>query len=99
MWYLIFSQDREDSLQVRRGARAAHLARVKEFVAQGRLLVAGPMPAIDSPDPGPAGFTGSMIVAEFDSLEEARSWAAADPYVAAGVYETVDVRPFIKVLP
>ena len=80
-------------------ARPAHIERVRQLIGQGRLLVAGPMPAIDSPDPGPAGFSGSTIIAEFDSLVEANQWAATDPYVKAGVYDRVDVRPFIKALP
>ena len=80
-------------------ARPDHLQRVKEMLAEGRILVAGPRPAIDSPDPGPAGFEGSLIVADFESLEAAREWAESDPYVLAGVYESVEVSPFIKVLP
>lgn len=80
-------------------ARPEHLERVKEMLAEGRILVAGPRPAIDSPDPGPAGFEGSLIVADFESLEAAREWAESDPYVLAGVYESVEVSPFIKVLP
>ena len=99
MWYVIYSTDREDSREVRKGARPAHLERVRVLVDQGRLLVAGPMPRIDSPDPGPAGFSGSIIIAEFDSLEDAQQWAETDPYVEAGVYEHVDVRPFLRVLP
>jgi len=99
MWYVIHASDREDSLKARMGARPAHLQRVHELLGQGRLLVAGPMPNIDSADPGPAGFSGSTIIAEFDSLEDAQKWAATDPYVEAGVYENVDVRPFIKALP
>jgi uncharacterized protein YciI len=99
MWYVIHASDRENSLDARKAARPAHLGRVQELIGQGRLLVAGPMPNIDSPDPGPAGFSGSTIIAEFDSLEDARQWAASDPYVEAGVYEYVDVRPFIKALP
>jgi uncharacterized protein YciI len=99
MWYVIHASDREDSLEARKSARPRHLERVQELVEQGRLLVAGPMPNIDSPDPGPAGFSGSTIIAEFDSLEEAREWANSDPYVDAGVYQYVDVRPFIRVLP
>ena len=99
MWYVIHASDREDSLEARQEVRPAHLARVKELLAQGRLLVAGPMPNIDSEDPGPAGFSGSTIIAEFDSLDDARQWAGDDPYVATGVYDYVDVRPFIKVLP
>jgi len=99
MWYVIHASDREDSLEARLAARPAHVERIQKLIAQGSLLVAGPMPNIDSPDPGPAGFSGSTIIAEFDSLEDARQWAASDPYVEAGVYEYVDVRPFIKVLP
>ena len=99
MWYVIHASDRENSLEARMAARPAHIERVRQLIGQGRLLVAGPMPAIDSPDPGPAGFSGSTIIAEFDSLEEANQWAATDPYVKAGVYDRVDVRPFIKALP
>ncbi|MGA9573261.1 MAG: YciI family protein [Lysobacterales bacterium] len=99
MWYVIHASDRENSLEARKAARPAHLERVQDLIRQGRLLVAGPMPAIDSPDPGPAGFSGSTIIAEFDSLVEAKQWAATDPYVQAGVYDHVDVRPFIKALP
>jgi uncharacterized protein YciI len=80
-------------------ARPDHLERVNAMVAEGRILVAGPRPAIDSPDPGPAGFEGSLIVADFESLQAAREWAESDPYVLAGVYESVEVSPFIKVLP
>jgi hypothetical protein len=99
MWYVIHSSDCEDSLEARKATRPAHLERVQVLIEQGRLLVAGPMPNIDSPDPGPAGFSGSTIIAEFDSLDDARQWAGDDPYVEAGVYEYVDVRPFIRVLP
>ena len=99
MWYVIYSKDRENSLQARRDARSAHLARVELLLEQGRLLLAGPRPAIDAPDPGPAGFQGSLIVARFESLADARAWADADPYVAAGVYESVEVTPFIRVMP
>ncbi|MBS1189332.1 MAG: hypothetical protein H6R10_1124 [Rhodocyclaceae bacterium] len=99
MFYVIVGEDRPDSLAARLAARPAHLARLQELQAQGRLLLAGPCPAIDSPDPGPAGFSGSVIVAEFESLEAAQGWADADPYVAAGVYEQVSVKPFKKVLP
>jgi uncharacterized protein YciI len=99
MWYVIYSIDRDDSLEARAGARPAHLERVQALVDQGRVLVAGPRPAIDTDDPGPAGFLGSLIVARFDSLEEARAWADADPYVEAGVYESVEVTPFKMVLP
>ena len=99
MWYVIYSVDRNDSLEARAGARPAHLERVQALVDQGRVLVAGPRPAIDTEDPGPAGFLGSLIVARFDSLEEARAWADSDPYVEAGVYESVEVTPFKLVLP
>jgi len=99
MWYVIHASDVDNSLEARKAARPAHLQRVQLLIDQGRLLVAGPMPNIDSPDPGPAGFSGSTIIAEFESLEDARDWAAADPYVEAGVYEYVDVRPFIRALP
>ncbi|MBB5014344.1 YciI family protein [Rehaibacterium terrae] len=99
MWYLILGHDRPGSLPARQAARPAHLARLEALAALGRLLLAGPCPAIDAEDPGPAGFSGSLIVAEFPSLEAARAWAEADPYVTAGVYERVEVRPFRKVLP
>ncbi len=99
MWYVIFSQDVENSLPLRKQVREQHLARLNELKAQGRLLVAGPNPAIDAEDPAEAGFTGSTVIAEFPSLEEANTWADADPYVAAGVYANVIVKPFKKVLP
>lgn len=99
MLYSIISTDVADSLPLRRGARPAHLARLEELQQEGRLVLAGPFPAIDSSDPGDAGFTGSLIVAEFANLEEARAWADADPYVAAGVYAEVTVRPFRQVFP
>jgi uncharacterized protein YciI len=99
MWYVIYSTDRSDSLQARIGARTDHLARLNAMLAQGRLLLAGPRPAIDAEDPGPAGFQGSLVVAQFDSLEDARQWADADPYVAAGVYDSVEVTPFKRVMP
>ena len=99
MWYAIISEDVEDSLEKRRTARPDHLARLTALRDEGRLLIAGPHPAVDSPDPGPAGFTGSLVVAEFDSLEDARAWADSDPYVEAGVYERVSVKPYIRVLP
>jgi uncharacterized protein YciI len=99
MLYVIVGEDRPDSLADRLAARPAHLSRLQELQAQGRLILAGPCPAIDSPDPGPAGFSGSVIVAEFPSLEDARAWADADPYVSAGVYQAVSVKPFKKVLP
>ncbi len=99
MYYTIYATDTANSLEARMGARPAHVERLKELVGQGRLLVAGPSPAVDSEDPGPAGFTGSLIIAEFDSLEDARAWADADPYIAAGVYQSVEVKPYKKVLP
>ena len=99
MWYAITGKDIPESLEKRRAARPAHLDRLNTLQSEGRLLLAGPFPAIDSPDPGPAGFSGSLIVAEFDSLESAQAWAAADPYVAAGVYERVSVKPFTKTFP
>lgn len=99
MLYCIVSTDVADSLPLRQGARPAHLARLEELQQQGRLLLAGPNPAVDSNEPGEAGFTGSLIVAEFASLEEARLWADADPYVAAGVYAEVVVKPFKQVFP
>ena len=99
MWYAIIGQDVPDSLEKRMEARPAHVARLQELQKQGRLLLAGPFPAVDAVDPGAAGFTGSLIVAEFESLEDARAWADADPYVEAGVYRSVSVKPFRKVLP
>lgn len=99
MLYAIISQDRPDSLDRRLEVRPAHLARLEALRSDARLILAGPHPAVDSPDPGAAGFTGSLVVADFDSLEAARAWADADPYVAAGVYESVIVKPFKKVLP
>ena len=99
MFYAIVGEDRPDSLADRLAARPAHIERLKALQDDGRLLLAGPFPAIDSPDPGPAGFSGSLIIAEFASLEAARTWADADPYVASGVYTTVTVKPFKKALP
>ena len=99
MWYAIMSEDVEDSLDRRASARPEHLARVNTLVDEGRLLVAGPHPAVDALEPGAAGFTGSLIIAEFESLEEAQAWANDDPYVKAGVYSSVTVKPFRKVLP
>lgn len=99
MLYAILSEDVENSLPLRRQARADHLARLEALQEQGRLVLAGPHPAVDAEDPGEAGFSGSLVVAEFDSLEEARAWADADPYVAAGVYARVQVKPFRQVLP
>ncbi len=99
MFYCIIGEDQPDSLQARLTARPDHLARLEQLKSQGRLLLAGPFPALDSEDPGPAGFSGSLIVAEFDSLTAAQTWADADPYVAAGVYAQVKVTPFKPVLP
>ena len=99
MWYTIEGYDGSDVLPRRMAARPAHLARLQALRDAGRLLVAGPCPAIDAEDPGPAGFSGSLVIAQFASLEEARAWADADPYVEAGVYARVEVRPFRKVLP
>ena len=99
LFYAITGEDVPDSLDRRLSARPAHLERLHRLRDEGRLLLAGPFPAIDSPDPGPAGFSGSLIVAAFDSLADARAWAEADPYVAARVYARVDVKPFKKVLP
>lgn len=99
MIYAIISQDVANSLNKRKSAREAHLERLQQLKNEGRLLLAGPHPAIDSDNPGEAGFTGSLIVAEFDSLEAAQAWADADPYIAAGVYQQIIVKPFKKVLP
>jgi uncharacterized protein YciI len=99
MWYVIIANDRADSLPARREARPAHLQRLDALKDEGRLLVAGPCPLTDAPEPGPDGFSGSVIIAEFEDLAAARRWADADPYVTAGVYERVDIRPFIKALP
>lgn len=97
MWYVIFAQDIENSLDKRMSVRPQHLERLQTLQDEGRLLTAGPMPAIDSDNPGEAGFTGSTVIAEFDSLTDAQSWAEADPYVEAGVYANVIVKPFKKV--
>ncbi|MCY0965835.1 YciI family protein [Parathalassolituus penaei] len=99
MWYAIMSQDAPGTLETRLAVRPAHLERLKALADAGRLLIAGPHPAIDSEDPGSAGFTGSLVVAEFASLDDARAWADADPYLEAGVYEQVVVKPYKKVLP
>lgn len=99
MLYVIIGEDTPGTLDQRLAARPEHVARLQALQAEGRLILAGPCPAIDSPDPGPAGFSGSVIVAEFASLGEAQTWANADPYVAAGVYATVTIKPFKKVLP
>lgn len=99
MWYVIRGHDAAGSLPIRRAARGAHLARLAELRAAGRLFVAGPLPAIDSSDPGPAGFAGSLVIAEFASLDAARTWANADPYLARGAWARADVDPFVPVLP
>ncbi len=99
LFYAIISEDIANSLPLRQQARPAHLARLETLKQEGRLVLAGPHPAIDSSDPGPNGFTGSLVVAQFDSLEDAQRWADADPYVEAGVYQKVTVKPFKKVLP
>ncbi len=96
---MITGRDASGSLPIRRAARPRHLARIRELSDAGRVVLAGPCPATDSPDPGEAGFTGSLIVAEFPSLEDARAWIAADPYVTEGVFESHEVRPFLRVLP
>ena len=99
MLYMICATDVADSLEKRLAARPAHLERLNALKDAGRLVMAGPFPAVDSPDPGTAGFTGSLVVAEFDSLEAAQAWADADSYIEAGVYESVVVKPYKKVLP
>lgn len=98
-YYMILGTDAPDSLPKRRATRPAHLERLNALRDAGRLLLAGPLPAIDSPDPGPAGFTGSLIVAQFETQEAAREWAEQDPYATQGVFNGVDVRPFLRVLP
>lgn len=99
MLYAIVGEDHPGTLAARLAARPAHVERLKALLDEGRLILAGPFPAIDSPDPGAAGFTGSLIVAEFASLDAAKAWADADPYISAGVYASVSVRPFKKALP
>ena len=99
MLYIIIGEDSPGSLDQRLAARPEHITRLQALQAEGRLIIAGPCPAIDSPDPGPAGFSGSIIIAEFTSLLAAQAWADADPYVAAGVYQKVTVKPFKKALP
>jgi uncharacterized protein YciI len=99
MWYLLIGADVDDSLAARLAARPAHVARLQALNAEGRLKLAGPLPAIDAEDPGEAGYTGSLIVANFESLEAAKAWAADDPYVHAGVYDTILVKPYRHVLP
>ena len=99
MLYSIVGIDRENSLEARMSARADHVARLNQLKQEGRLIIAGPNPAIDSDDPGEAGFSGSIIIAEFDSLSAAQTWADADPYIESGAYASVSVKPFKKVLP
>ena len=99
MWYAVISQDVRDSLPLRKVHRPAHLDRLNQLNDQGRLLIAGPHPADDSSDVSDAGFTGSLVVVDFDSLDDAQAWAAQDPYMLNGVYQSVVVKPFIKVLP
>ena len=99
MWYAITGIDIENSLDKRKAVRPAHIARLQKLLEEGRLLLAGPFPAIDAEDPGPAGFSGSLIIAEFEDLEAAKEWADHDPYRAAGVYREVTVRPFRQTLP
>jgi len=99
MLYAIISEDNDNSLEKRLSVRPAHVERLQQLKAEGRLILAGPHPAIDNEDPGTNGFTGSLIVAEFESLESAQQWADNDPYIGAGVYKQVTVKPFKKVLP
>ena len=99
MLYAIISQDVNNSLEKRMSVRPAHIKRLEELKEQGRLIIAGPHPAIDNNEPGPAGFTGSLVIAEFESLELAQLWADDDPYINSGAYESVTVKPFKKVLP
>ncbi|MGB9430187.1 MAG: YciI family protein [Gammaproteobacteria bacterium] len=99
MWYAILSEDVSDSLNKRAAARPGHIQRLEALKQQGRLLLAGPHPAIDAESPGPAGFSGSLVIAEFPSLTAAQNWAEADPYVQAGVYARMNVKPFLKALP
>lgn len=99
MWYVIIGHDAPDSMTGRKVARPRHLARLEALRDEGRLLVAGPCPIDDAPEPGPSGISGSVVIAEFESLDAARAWADEDPYLEAGVYQSVDVRPFIQALP
>jgi uncharacterized protein YciI len=99
MWYAVISEDIENSLEMRGKSRDAHLARLTALAEEGRVLIAGPHPATDSEDPGSAGFTGSLVIVDFPSLDEAKAWADVDPYMTAGVYEKVTVKPFKHVLP
>ena len=99
MLYVITGKDAPGALAIREQVRPQHRARAQQLASEGRMVIAGPCPAIDASDPGPAGFTGSVIIAEFESLEAARAWVAADPYVTAGVFDSWEVRPFVQVLP
>lgn len=99
MLYMILGREAPDALALRQQARPAHIERLKALQSQGRLILAGPLPAIDSTDPGPAGFSGSLVVAEFPSLEDAQAWGADEPYLQAGAWLAIDVRPFVQVLP
>lgn len=99
MWYMILSEDHDASLEKRKSARSAHLGRLQSMRDDGRLLLAGPLPAVDSPDPGPAGFTGSLVIVDFPTVDDAQAWADEDPYCSAGVYKSVTVKPFKRVLP
>lgn len=99
MLYTIVGTDYPDSLEKRMAARPDHVKRLQQLQSEGRLIIAGPNPAIDSPDPGEAGFSGSLIIAEFDSLEQAKQWASEDPYIKSSVYQSVEVKPYIKALP
>lgn len=99
MWYVIIGYDAPESADARSQARPEHLERLRELQRQGRLMVAGPCPHDDAPEPGPAGMSGSVVIAEFDDLADARAWADEDPYVREGVFESVDIKPFIQALP
>lgn len=99
MLYVIFGHDAPGALEIRRRVRASHLERIGALTEAGRVALAGPCPAVDSPDPGSAGFSGSLIVAEFDSIAAARDWIAGDPYVTEGVFDSYEVKPFVQVLP
>jgi uncharacterized protein YciI len=99
MWYMIYSEDIENTLELRLATREKHLARLTDLTNQGRLMAAGPLPAVDSENPGEAGFTGSLLIAQFNTIDDAQQWANEDPYMAAGVYKCSTVKPFKKVLP
>ncbi len=99
MWYAIIATDNPDSLPLRKRVRPAHLERIQALQAEGRVLVAGPHPAVDSEDPGTAGFTGSLLILDFNSLEDAKAWIDADPYTTEGVFASIEVKPFLKVAP